>query len=502
MPDAPPVVETEAGRVAGVRLGATVAFLGVPYAAPPVGDRRFRPPAPHAPWAGTRSCAAPGPAAPQPTIVAPPALRALAPVLDHCDEDCLVLNVWAPADGERLPVLVWFHGGGYLTGSSTAPVYDGAALAGRGAVVVTCNYRLGALGFLAHHSLANDGEPLGNWGLLDQLAALRWVRANAAAFGGDPDRVTIFGESSGSRAVLTLLAAEPAEPALFHRAVAQSGPPVAASVDEAAAVADALCARLGVSTPAELRDCPVDRLVAAQGEVASTRRFGDFRFQPVVDGVVLAEHPMEAIEHGRARPVPLIVGTTRDEMALMADAFTKDIEDRTLVEHVAVLVDDADRERAADLVARFVTARSRRGEPVSPRWVWAAIATELYFRLPAIRVAEAHGRVQAATFAYLFDWPCAADPDRFGACHGIDLPFVFGTHGHEEVRPFSGDGPDAAGLAEVVQRAWVAFAADAAPGPAWPAYEQTKRKTMVLGRDARAVDSPREDERRACEEVL
>jgi para-nitrobenzyl esterase len=492
--------------VTGLDLGTVHAFLGVPYAAPPVGDRRFRPPAPAVPWPGRRECRRFGPAAPQLPL---PGSSGNILVGDTAvqDEDCLTLNVWAPAARTGLPVLVFVHGGGYLVGSPASPLYDGAGLARRGAVVVTVSYRLGALGFLAHPALAaTEGEPVGNWGLLDQLAALEWVRANIEGFGGDPTRVTVFGQSSGSRAALTLLAMRTPSPRPFHAIIGQSGPPVAASVAEAASVADDVCARLGMGDPRRLRTCPLDRLLAAQAEVASTAaRFADFRFQPVIDDVTLDRHPMAAIQDGEAATAPVMAGTTRDEMALYADHMVgRCLDASRLVEEVAdVLVGRASDPVAAarEAVAAYETARAARGEPVDARWLWTAIATDVFFRLPAIAVAEGFRQAQPHAYMYLFDRPSPRDPGRLGAGHGLDLAFVFGAFDDRKVAAFAG-GPGAAELSGLVQDLWLDFARTNGRPDGWPAYAPDERATMRFGAGAEVVHAPLEEERRVLRELL
>ena len=292
------VVKTTAGAVRGARDGGIEIFKGIPYAAPPVGPLRFRRPAPAAPWDGVRDALEFGPSCPQP----PERPEGWAPE-PSLSEDCLYLNVWTPGtgEGERRPVMVWMHGGGYSIGSGSWPVYDGTALARRGdTVVVTLNHRLGILGYLHLKELAGpEFASSGNAGMLDLVAALEWVRDNIAAFGGDPGKVTIFGESGGGAKVSTLIAM-PAARGLFHRAAIQSGPGLRVKPPEQAAelartIAGEICG--GAFDLQKMQAAPVERLREAQGKLG---RSAVFAFSPVLDPEVIPEHPGDAIRNGTA----------------------------------------------------------------------------------------------------------------------------------------------------------------------------------------------------------
>jgi para-nitrobenzyl esterase len=304
-----PQVETQAGILRGTDQGEHLAFLGVPYAAPPMGDRRFTAPEPFGAWSGVRDATSPGNVAPQDPLVSRP-FRADGPE----DEDCLFLNVYTPNldPGARRPVLFWIHGGGFSHGAGSQPAYDGGPLAARGnLVVVTINYRVGALGYLylGGHGGADWGATA-NAGQLDQITALGWVRDNIAAFGGDPDNVTIAGQSAGSVAVGTLLAM-PAAAGLFARAIAQSGTAGRlAGAEMAAAVTTSYLERLGIADadPVALRAVEVQKLLDAQGSRGA--------LSPMVDGDTLPHHPIAAVRDGVARDIPLMIGTTRDEQKL------------------------------------------------------------------------------------------------------------------------------------------------------------------------------------------
>lgn len=494
------IVETDAGRVAGVQRSGVWTFSGIPYAEAPTGRRRFRPPVVPTPWAGVRRCDAFGPIAPQPPPVGGLSMTGEPEV--H-DEDCLTLNVWTPAlDVGRRPVLVWIHGGGFTSGSGAGALYRSGLLArDADAVVVTCNYRLGALGFLAHPALADDvaGEPWrggpawrgwGNWGLADQVAVLAWVRDNATAFGGDPGNVTVFGESAGGMSISALLAVPEAR-GLFHRAVVQSGPPYVHDASTAAARARQVAAAAGLDVErSALLDAPVDALVAATTEVGNGLRPGEgipLALLPVVDGGLLVDRPEDAVAAGSAAGVPLLVGTNRDESAFFAvgNATLQSIDDAGVLRWATAVL--GEEGAAAATVAAYRQARARRGEPTSPLDVWVALATDVVFRLPSVRLADAHAQAAGrgtGTFAYYFTWASPLFGGALGACHALEIPFVFGTVASPAVQAFTGGGDGALELSAAMRQAWGTFARSGIPdpgGPSWPHWSPAGRPTMVLG---------------------
>jgi para-nitrobenzyl esterase len=488
-----PTAATTAGPVRGTHCphgGSTVVrFAGVPYAAPPTGERRWQPPVAPEPWTEPRDASGYGPAAPQPSSGP---LAALVPDMEPgtTAEDCLTLNVWTPAcDTACRPVLVWFHGGAFSIGASSLDTYDGTALAAdHDVVVVSANYRLGALGWLA---LGLPGTTP-NAGLLDQAAALDWVQQNIAAFGGDPSRVTIFGESAGGGSVLSLLGA-PAARGRFHRAVVQSGATdLVLSAERAAQVRGVLAAELGID-PVDLaawQAVPVDDLLAAQS-AAMAKLFpvvGMMPWHPVADGEVLPGTWQELVAGGQAADVPLVIGTTRDEMALFAafDPTSANLDADALVRRLSGLgiADPAGYLAAYDAV-----------EPdAAPPARWSTITTDRAMWRPAVRYAEAHAARQPATWMYRFDWPAASA--ALGACHAIDIPFPFGAVGRNGWDAFVDDPAGAVELSRTVQALWVSFARDGVPsapgGPHWPPYDPTAdRATLLLGRNLTIEHDPR-----------
>jgi para-nitrobenzyl esterase len=498
------VVETTSGKVEGREAPTHQKFLGIPFAASPVGSLRFAPPAPPASWSGVRAAQGAGLACPQP----PSLLPGMAP--GPTGEDCLTLNVYTPSSGRgRRPVMVWFHGGGFVGGSSTQALYDASRLAVRGdVVVVTANYRLGALGFLAPGAAALElPGAADNVGMLDQVAALRWVRDNVAAFGGDPAKVTIFGESAGGMSVTTLLAM-PAARGLFRRAIAQSGAAQATcSLEDATKVTDVLLAELGITkaTIAKLRDVPVDDLVAAQSQV--TTKLGAEVFlpwAPVVDPASLPLAPSEAIASGVAKDIPLLTGTTLDEWRLFSFMAPKhrDLDEATLVKRISRRLAAIGHGSATELISVY-----RRSRPDAPPWqIFDAIESDRHFRIPAIRLAESQCAHQEHTYMYLFTWPSPAAGGLLGACHAVELPFVFGTLDAPNMASFSGSGPRAEQLSQVVMDIWLRFAsgdpADLDGLAHWQPYEAEKRTTVVIDAESSIAHDPAADERAAWSGIL
>ena len=484
-----PTATTTAGLVEGRHVDGVDVFLGIPYAR----AARFAPPGPAVPWEGTRPALDFGPISPQ-----APGAHFQRPDLEQ-SEDCLVANVWTPAadDGAR-PVLVWIHGGAFRQGSGASPLYDGAHLAARGdVVVVSINYRLAALGFAWHPDLATGNGPYGSWGLLDQVAALEWVRDNAAAFGGDPGNVTIFGESAGAASVL-LLCTMPAARGLFHKAVAQSGALLGLSPAAAADCVERLASEAGVDGVAELRDLPLEQLLAAQASVDAGSTAAMASFVPCRDGVVVPADPLAALADGSAAGVPLVVGTNVDEWKLWApmDPHSRDLDDEGLRRRLRRRFRADDVEPLVDAVR---AARADRGEPTDPNDLFYAIESERFFRVPALRAADAQA-ANGPTFVYLFGWPSPAMGGWLGACHGLEIGFVFGNQGRGELAAFTGAGPQADAVGERMSEAWLAFARSGDPSTealAWPRHDVRTRPTVVFDADTRVELDPREGERTA-----
>ncbi|MEU3981016.1 carboxylesterase family protein [Streptomyces sp. NPDC026672] len=473
-----PVVDTPYGAVRGRYERGVAVFRGIPYAAPPFGPLRFRPPRPPEPWDGVRDASAYGPTAPKPPYSDAFAQYLSDPVVPG--DDCLNLNVWTPDPGPdaRLPVLVWLHGGALTRGSSAVLVYDGHAFARDGVVLVSVNYRLGVEGY----GLFPDAPP--NPGLRDQLAALRWVRESVAAFGGDPDRVTLAGQSAGAISTGALIAAPQAQ-GLFRRAVLQSGPPEVAERDKVRRMVRRMAAKLHVPATAEAF-AAVDRalLLRAQAEVGrlSSPVLGGPAFGIVEDGDLVPGDPLAALVEGRAaRGAELLMGWTRDEYRLW-------LVPGGLVDHV-------DRLGAVALAGAM--ARCRCGHEV-PRGYRALhpdaraseivgqLVTDHLLRIPMHRLADARA---GSSYVYEFAWPSNL-PD-LGACHALELGFVFGTGDAPESRRLAGEGGPQE-LSDEMHGAWVRFVTTGDPG--WQAWDTT-HPVRVFGDGAtRTAYGPRDAE--------
>jgi len=432
--------KTTSGVVRGKPVDGAVAFLGIPYAAPPFGALRFAAPAAPAAWDGVRECTAFGPTALKPPYPAP--IDQLLPEPSVPGQDVLNLNVWTPDPGAGgLPVLVWIHGGAFVNGSGAVPQYDGAAFARDGVVLVSVNYRLGVDGFL---HFGDDGPA--NRGLLDQVAALTWVRENIAAFGGDPDRVTIAGESAGAMSVASLLSMPRAQ-GLFARAIAQSGAGhFALSPATAGRVAAALAERLGVPLTREaFAAVDLQELVVAQRalsqDISTTPNpalWGEITlnlmaWEPVVDGDVLPALPVRGIEAGAGAGVDLLIGANSDEYALflVPNGFVDVIDDATLGMLLA----------GYGLPVEALEAYRGDLPSATPGELLMAVATDWFFRLPALRLAESRTGAPGSTHVYEFAWPSPQFGGRLGACHALEIGFVFDTLAAAGSRPMAGEAP-------------------------------------------------------------
>jgi para-nitrobenzyl esterase len=511
------IVETSKGKLQGTEKDGFLVFRGIPFAQPPVGDLRFRAPLPSQPWDGVREATHAGPMAMQIPLEALDALFGRPREPRRLGEDCLYLNVWTPGlEGARRPVMVWIHGGGFTSGGGSEPVYSGAALASRDVVVVTINYRLGALGFLYAPDLADQPDgTCANFGILDQIAALEWVRDEIAAFGGDPNNVTIFGESAGGMSVGTLMGS-PMAAGLFQKAILQSGAAHnALTVDEASANAALFAKALGVERlkAGHLRAMPATEIIEGQRtlEAASAKsmRGGEdlgLRFQPVIDGRVLAKLTIDAIRDGSSKDVPVLIGTNADEWKLFVGMWPRlaNISEEETVQRLGWLVaKHEDNKQGLALLQAYRDIRAARGEATDAFEIFCAAQTDRMFRVPADRLAEAQAVHQTKVFMYRFDWRSPIANGFFGACHALELPFVFGTY---RLAPqLTGEGPEADALAKAMVDAWVAFARSGDPSTdtlRWPAFDAEHRRTMILGRGFSVEEMPREAERRYWDGII
>jgi para-nitrobenzyl esterase len=460
-----PVVETVQGKAQGKTLdgGLVKAFLGLPYAAPPVGDLRWKAPAPPLPWKGVRDATKFGARCGQWPIWKDYIFEDAGP-----SEDCLFVNVYAPATahaGGRLPVMVWIHGGGYAAGSGSEPRYNGAKLAERGVVVVTLDYRMGVFGFLASDDLAKEtGGHAGNYGLMDMTAALRWVKANIGGFGGDAGNVTIFGESAGSFAVSTLMAAPDAQ-GLFQKAIGESGGAFSGVIPMQTAAErgkqdQAWVDALGVKSLAELRALPMEKLIE------EARKQSVVRFTPVVDGSFLTESVAATYAAGRQAHVPAIIGWNHDERAgTLSNGMTAGAWKAFAAEHYGA--------QAAAFLAAFPAGSDEQAVRSADDFTTAG-----FIALGTWKWAEAHRKTgQAPLYRFRFDLPAPPSemhPDGKYAFHSDELEYVFGTL---ETRHGSTWRPEDRRLSEQMIGYWTNFAKTGDPNgkglPAWPCYDTT-----------------------------
>lgn len=479
-----PQVSTSAGRLEGLRVQEVDAFLGVPFARPPLKDLRFRGPAPAEPWTGVRPAVQYGNAPaqlPSPFALSGPDIYA---GLGPTGEDCLYLNVWTPVrPDERRPVLVWIPGGAFVRGAGSQTVYDGAVLAREhDVVVVTVNYRLGVFGFLA-----GDEQGTSNLGLRDQLAALRWVAENIDRFGGDPDRVTVFGESAGAVSIACLLAM-PEAAGLFHRAIAQSGAGRRLATPELAQEwTEQVMQEAGVGSTAQLRELQTADLLQVQARVSAAlfQRHGlSGGFQPWVDGELLSEQPVDAAVAGRTGQVELLAGWNRNELALWR-ALEPDL-------HAVTWAELSRRAGQAwgDLGSAHVALRRAEQPSAAPGQVWELMRTDVEFALPTLAFALGHLGGGAATYLYRFDWggPSPAD----GACHFLEVPFVFGTLDAAGMSGCIGRSPATERLSAVMRQAWTSFARSGSPmlpDRSWPRADESNAVVLfdAIGEGADTV---------------
>jgi len=489
-------VKTDKGAVEGTTAPSGVrAFKGIPYAAPPTGALRWKAPQPAAAWTGVRKAEAFGARCPQVKVWDDMVFR------DEMSEDCLYLNVWTPADAKKLPVMFWIHGGGFIAGSASEPRQDGERMAGRGVVVVSLNYRMGVFGFLSHPELSKESKAhaSGNYGLQDQIAALAWVKANIAAFGGDPANVTIFGESAGSFAVSALMSS-PAAKGLFHRVIGESGAfftagdqtlapkPLAESEQDGLKLGQTL----GGKDLAALRALSVDDLLKA------TTGEGGQRFSPNLDGVVLKEHAYDTFKGGRQNDVPLLAGWNEDEIRSAvtlnpgkptAQQFAAEVRRRYGAHGDAVLAaypaaNDAEAlESAASLTSDLFIGYST--------WKWLEMQAQ-------------HGR--APVYGYSFDRDIPLPKDHkvngvpvtskdIGARHAGEIEYVFGALDSLPAVPWEDSDRR---LSDLMMTYWTNFARTGDPnGPGLPAWTRYTAKDGTPVMHLNETSAERKDERRA-----
>jgi para-nitrobenzyl esterase len=502
------IANTVSGKIEGSHHAGLYIFKGVPYAVPPVGNLRWMPSQSPESWGGVRPAVEFGPIAPQ-TILPNPALDMIR-VPQQQSEDCRYLNIWTPGlDDAKRPVMVWIHGGAFNMGSGSEPLTDGTKLASRGdVVVVSFNYRLGLLGFLNLFEITGGRiSSSGNEGLLDQVAALRWVRDNISAFGGDPDNVTVFGESAGAMSIGCLLVMPEAR-GLFQKAILQSGVGSTVSLLDAGVMLSGKFLDYFGLKPDDteaILNLSVEQLLDANQELK--RQFArkeeeEMRITvtaPVIDGKTIPDIPYELIKKGAAAGITVIAGTNLEEWTLlcMMDTRLPDLDETGLLRRLDYYLPPG---YASGLVEAYRAARSARGMDASAPEIFKAIQTDRMFRMPCLKVVDAQTRHNPLTYNYLFTWKSPILGGTLGACHSLDIGFVFGTY----VPEFHGVGPAADRLSTDMQDAWLAFARTGNPSCEslgdWLPYGQN-RTTMMFGEKSGLEDAPYDEERRAWEAI-
>ena len=495
------IVQTKSGRIEGTFEESLFVFRGIPYAAPPVGDLRWMPPAPAPVWKGIRPARSYGSIAPQnsmPVNVMPPE------AVEPQNEDCLFLNIYTPGlDNKKRPVMVWIHGGAFCIGSGSQSMFRSGSLAARGDVVlVTINYRLGILGFLNLKEITGGKIPAtGNEGLLDQVAALQWVKDNITAFGGDPANVTIFGESAGGMSVACLMAMPKAQ-GLFHKAIIESAVgSIARPLDVSLNISRTFLKTVNLkgSDVDKLRGLSVNQILAAQIKVGQQTGQGMAVCIPAVDGVILPLMPLEAFATGEASPVPTLVGSNLDEQKLFAsmNPDSQNIDKKGLIKELQRSIQS---DKVLSLVEAYRVIRAQKGLSVTPFELFSAINSDLMFHQIAQHIAASQHFNGIPSYHYLFTRVSPAAGGTLGACHGLEVGFVFGTH--EPL--FCGVGPQADKLSSQIQDAWTAFARKGNPSTIslgkWLKYGVTCN-TMIISDDSHLEKKVLKDELKVWEKA-
>lgn len=475
-----PIVETTAGKVQGYDRGDCLYFGGIPYAAPVDGAARFRPPQPREPWSDVRPAVYPGPMVPQNLTRFDPFLG---PDPQPQAEDCLSLNVWTPSVEGRRPVYVWIHGGAYVSGSGSFPLYDGGATAARGDIVVVgINYRLGERGYLSLGHIDPSYESSGNNGLLDQIAALAWVRDNIAAFGGDPGQVTVGGQSAGAGSTTALMMA-PAARGLFQRAIIMSISRMGFRDPELAEDMTATFMKFaGASSIGELEAMSVQRLLDAQRQTMRSRPpWLPVGLQPRFGDSVLPKDVLPAAQDGEMADIPIMIGTTSDEWNPFA----------FFMDPAQIPQNDSSVERMLDDIvgdgrAMMALYREVHG-PLGARDLFNAVIGDWRWWAPNLRLVEALFARQPV-YHYEFAWRSPTHDGLLGAGHCVELPFCFRNLRTPSTPYLIGDAPPEA-LADSMNDAWIAFIRSGNPSTAalgdWPAYDTDARPTMIFDADSR-----------------
>lgn len=487
------IVESTYGKLRGEQIDGVCVWKGIPFAKPPVGPLRFRAPELPESWEGVRDATSFSPVAPQSQREI---MEFFGNDVSNVNEDCLYLNVWSPAaDHKKRPVMVWIHGGAFVSGSGSSHWYDGASFADQGdVVVVTINYRLGVLGFLHLGEIGGEEYATsGNCGILDQVAALQWVQENISKFGGDPNNVTIFGESAGAMSVGVLLGF-PSAQGLFNKAILQSG--AAANAHPAATatkVAGHLLAALQVDPTnlSKLEELPVETLLQAADLLPS------MSLGPVVDGISLPKPPEQAIAEGSAKDVAILIGTNKDEFNIFT-VFDPEWKNTDETKVRALF------EKTFGPLVPVLSHQFAENQPLTQE-LFNKIVTITIFTHPAQKLAELQANQGAPVWMYRFDWETPVFNGALKATHALEIPFIWNTLDTTGTENFTGSSPKRQIVANQMHQAWINFARNGNPNtddlPEWPAYDLNQRPTMIFNEECNVVNDPNHEERVKWEQI-
>jgi len=492
------IIDTKSGKIQGYIENGLEIFKGIPYAEPPIGELRFKPPIAKTSWADIlettaySACAYQGYSELEEWIGKP----------GPESEDCLFLNIWTPATDEgKRPVMVWIHGGAFVIGTANDPMYDGAALAQRGdVVIVSINYRLGFFGF------PYIPGKLANLGSLDQILALEWVHDNINLFGGDPYNVTIFGESAGGYSVVSLCSM-PAAKGLFHRVIAESAPFIDPAVTDKPTMK--ILRKLGIkgTNIEDLGEKSAEEIIDAQNKVFAADPTNIMALRPLIEGDIWPKHPLKAFEDGDCWDIDFMIGTNLDEIKLFTAmkvlASLAAGGDNVLIGFLGT--NGINPEKSKEILDIYKEARAEKLS-IEPKDLFDAILTDVMFRIPTIRLLEAQSPHQPNTYNYLFTLPSPGLNGILGAAHALELPFVFGTLDAPTFKDFVVVSPETQALSEKMMDAWITFARTGNPTheniPEWPAYDAENRATMVFGEQCEVVNAPFDKERAVWDGLL
>lgn len=481
------VIQTKSGRIQGLVVDNIENFRGIPYVEPPVGDLRFREPHPIEPWYDVKDCTKFGPIAPQhqyddPKINLPE------------NEDCLYLNIWTPgSDKKKRPVMFWIHGGGFLIGAGSRPRTDGKNLASYGdVVIVSFNYRIGVLGFLNL-----PGIPA-NLGIQDQVAALKWVKENIESFGGDPNNITIFGQSAGGQSVLILLTI-PSAQGLFHKAIVESGTanPLNFTPEKSREGGLQFLKKLNIDPQNvdQLQEVPFEKIIKVQKKmVGDLLSLGKSPFWPFMDGEIIPKQPLEIISEGLTQKIPLMIGYNENELGFLSALLNESgsAKRKLILTFVKSNIKNGGikNEALKTLVETYKTELEK-SYPDNPFMYWDGILSDSMFKIPIIRVLEAMIKHQSNLYCYLFSYKSP----KFGfALHSFELPFIFDTVDKEDLAEGATEvNEDTHKLVKIIMDTWLAFARSGCPDndeiPSWPVYELQKRSIMNLSISPKIIES-------------